>query len=283
MTAIEIAELTKYYGKFMALDNVSLKIPSGRIVGLLGRNGAGKSTLLNCLLGFLKYHGQITVQEQVVEPASVSLKEKVGFIPDVNELDDRLTVQRTLDYVKGVNPAWNEEKARKLLATCDLPLDKKVGKLSKGMKTKLYLLITLALDVNILLLDEPTLGLDIVFRQEFFNTILGDFYTPEKTLIISTHQVEEVEQILTDVIFIDHGRIVLFDEVETLMEAWRVFSLPADRAGELLEHRPLYHTQALGRASAILPRATYIEGAEVSKPSLAELFIAHVGGSHETV
>ena len=200
---IKIKNLTKYYGKLKALDNIELEIPRGRIIGLLGKNGAGKSTLMRCILGFLKHKGEIEILGKTIKRHQESVHESIAFIPDVNSLDDRLTVKQTMDYVSAINKSWNNDKATELLANSDLKQNQKVGTLSKGMKTKLYLLITLSLDVKILLLDEPTLGLDIVFRKEFFNTILGEFYDETKTIIISTHQVEEVAQILQDIIFID--------------------------------------------------------------------------------
>ena len=209
MNLIETTNLTKYYGKLKALDNVNISIPKGRIIGLLGKNGAGKSTFMRCLLGFLKHEGEITIMGETMKVHKESIHDHIAFIPDVSSLDDKLTVQQTIDYVSALNKSWNAEKANDLLTKSELPLKSKVSSLSKGMKTKLYLLITLSLDVQILLLDEPTLGLDIVFRKEFFNTILGEFYDEEKTIIISTHQVEEVAQILQDIIFIDHGRIIL--------------------------------------------------------------------------
>ena len=281
MNLIETSNLTKYYGKLKALDNVSISIPQGRIIGLLGKNGAGKSTFMRCLLGFLKHEGEIMIMGETMKVHKESIHDHIAFIPDVSSLDDRLTVQQTIDYVAALNNSWNAEKANDLLEKSELPLKSKVSSLSKGMKTKLYLLITLSLDVKILLLDEPTLGLDIVFRKEFFNTILGEFYDEEKTIIISTHQVEEVEQILQDIIFIDKGKIVLNEEIEKLKNEYSIYTVPADKIADLEAHNPRLINKTLGHVSTILSSDVEIPGAETMKPSLSDLFLEKVGGSHE--
>ena len=280
MNIAEVKNLTKYYGKLKALDEVTLSIPQGRIIGLLGKNGAGKSTLMRCLLGFLKHQGEITILGETIKSHKESIHEHIAFIPDVSSLDDRLTVRQTIDYVASLNQSWNNEKAQSLLSSSDLPLDQKVANLSKGMKTKLYLLITLSLDVKILLLDEPTLGLDIVFRKEFFNTILGEFYDESKTIIISTHQVEEVEQILQDIIFIDEGKIILNEDISELKKRLSVYTVPSDNVSELEKYKPNIINKTLGHVSAILPSETLIEGAEVTRPTLSDLFLEKVGGSN---
>ena len=278
---IKVNNLTKYYGKFKALDNVEVEIPEGRIIGLLGKNGAGKSTFMRCILGFLKHTGQINILGNSYKRHQQSIHENIAFIPDVNSLDDRLTVKQTMDYVSAINSSWNKEKAQKLLASSDLKPNKKVANLSKGMKTKLYLLITLSLDVRILLLDEPTLGLDIVFRKEFFNTILGEFYDETKTIIISTHQVEEVEQILQDIIFIDEGKIILQKNIEELKNEYSVFTVPSDQKEKLEQYNPKIISNTLGNVSAVLDSKIEIANAEVNRPTLSDLFMEKVGGSNE--
>ena len=281
-TIYRINRLTKHYGKFKALDAVNLKIGKGKIIGLLGKNGAGKSTLMRCMLGFLRHEGNVELYGGKVARRNHRIFENVAFIPDVSGLDDRLTVAQTIDYVRGVNSRWNEERAAQLFALSNLPLKKKVGKLSKGMKTKLYLLITLSLDVNMLLLDEPTLGLDISFRKEFFNTILGEFFNEERSILISTHQVEEVEDLLQEIIIIDNGRIILHEEVEALKERYRVVSLPSDRSAEILAHSPKVTSKTLGFFSAVLDSKVEIPGATYGRVNLADIFLSVVGGSNET-
>jgi len=277
--AYEVRNLSKYYRKFKALDDVSIQLGRGKIIGLLGKNGAGKSTLMRSMLGFLAHEGEVILDGQVLAHRDQRIFEKVAFIPDVSGLDDRLTVKQTMDYVRGVNPRWNEATAEKLFAISNLPLKKKVGKLSKGMKTKLYLLITLSLDVNYLLLDEPTLGLDIAFRKEFFNTILGEFFDEDKTILISTHQVEEVEDLLQEIIFIDNGKILMHEDVEVLKDRYRIVSLPADRAEEIMRHAPKSVSRTLGFISAVLDSSIEIEGATYARANLADIFMAVAGGS----
>lgn len=277
--AYEVRNLSKYYRKFKALDDVSIQLGRGKIIGLLGKNGAGKSTLMRSMLGFLAHGGEVILDGQVLAHRDQRVFEKVAFIPDVSGLDDRLTVKQTMDYVRGVNPRWNEATAEKLFAISNLPLNKKVGKLSKGMKTKLYLLITLSLDVNYLLLDEPTLGLDIAFRKEFFNTILGEFFDEDKTILISTHQVEEVEDLLQEIIFIDNGKILMHEEVEVLKDKYRIVTLPADRAEEITRYAPKSLSRTLGFVSAVLDSSIEIEGATYARANLADIFMAVAGGS----
>ncbi len=278
---IKVNNLTKYYGKFKALDNIDLEIPQGRIIGLLGKNGAGKSTFMRCLLGFLKHKGEIEILGKTIKRHRESIHEDIAFIPDVNSLDDRLTVKQTMDYVSAINSSWNNDKAEELLANSDLKPNQKVATLSKGMKTKLYLLITLSLNVKILLLDEPTLGLDIVFRKEFFNTILGDFYDEDKTIIISTHQVEEVEQILQDIIFIDEGKIILQQNIEELKSEYSIFTVSSDQREKLEQYNPKVINKTLGQVNALLDSKIEITDAKVTRPSLSDLFLEKVGGSNE--
>lgn len=282
-TYITINELSKYYGKFRALKNIDLNIAKGKIIGLLGKNGAGKSTLMRCMLGFLNYSGEIEIMGKSVKNHREKLHDHIAFIPDVNCLDDSLTVQQTIDYVSALNDSWNQQKAERLLQNSKLPLKRKVARLSKGMKTKLYLLITLSLEVDILLLDEPTLGLDIVFRKEFFNTILGEFFNEEKTILISTHQVEEVEHILQEIIFIDEGEIILQKDVEELKNEYAIFTLPSERRSELEIHQPNVINLTLGNVSALLKRDIKIPEAKLSRPVLSDIFIEKVGGKNEEI
>jgi len=279
----QIRNLTKFYGKTKALDNVSLSLDQGKIIGLLGKNGAGKSTLMRCMLGFLAHEGEVLLNDRVIKHREHHVFNQVAFIPDVSGLDDRLSVQQTIDYIKGVNPCWNDATAEKLLSISNLPLKRKVGKLSKGMKTKLYLLITLSLDVSFLLLDEPTLGLDIAFRKEFFNTILGEFFAENKTIFISTHQVEEVEDLLQEIIIIDNGKVILHEEVDKLKDRFRIVSLPVEDASRLMVHNPKLISRSLGFVTAVLPSDIEIEGAQYGRANLADIFLALVGGSNETV
>lgn len=273
---ININGLTKDYKQVRALENVDLKIPRGRIVGLLGKNGAGKSTLLKCLLDFLKYDGDIAFFGKSTKEWKHKLHTKVAFIPDVSGLDPRLTVQETIDYTAGMNPTWNWEKAERLFAKSELPRDQKVKTLSKGMKTKLYLMLTLAKDVDILLLDEPTLGLDIVFRKEFYDLLLGEFFDDDKTVVISTHQVAEVENILQDVIFIDHGHVKLHEDLNALKNSWSVIEVPADKKDDLMAFKPKSTSTSLGKVRGLVEGKIDLPGANYAVPSVSDIFVAVV-------
>ncbi|HPI25486.1 MAG: ABC transporter ATP-binding protein [Candidatus Cloacimonetes bacterium] len=279
----EIDKVCKNYGKFQALDDVSFTLPWGKIVGLLGKNGAGKSTLMRCMLGYLKHEGKVSLDGMELKHRDHRVFNQVAFIPDISGLDDRMTVKQSWDYIKDMNPHFNNDRAERLLAKSNLPMNKKVGKLSKGMKTKLYLLLTLSLDVRYLLLDEPTLGLDIAFRKEFFNIILGEFFDEQRTIFISTHQVEEVEDILQEIIFIDKGKIILNEEVEALKQRLHVITIPADRIGELEAHKPKVINSTLGFVSAVVDAKVEIEGAIYNRPKLADIFMEYVGGNNEAV
>jgi len=279
----EIDKVCKNYGKFQALDDVSFTLPWGKIVGLLGKNGAGKSTLMRCMLGYLKHEGKVSLDGMELKHRDHRVFNQVAFIPDISGLDDRMTVKQSWDYIKDMNPHFNNDRAERLLAKSNLPMNKKVGKLSKGMKTKLYLLLTLSLDVRYLLLDEPTLGLDIAFRKEFFNIILGEFFDEQRTIFISTHQVEEVEDILQEIIFIDKGKIILNEEVEALKQRLHVITIPTDRIGELEAHKPKVINSTLGFVSAVVDAKVEIEGAIYNRPKLADIFMEYVGGNNEAV
>ena len=278
---IKIVSLTKFYKKFMALNDISLSLKRGRIVGLLGRNGAGKSTLMRCILGFLRYNGDIFIQDELLSHADFNIFNNIGFIPDVNELDERLTVSETIEYISGIHPKWNQGMADKLISISDLPLKKKVKKLSKGMRTKLYLLITLSLDVDILLLDEPTIGLDIVFKKEFYDIILSEFFDSNKLIIISTHQIEEIENLIQEIIFIHEGRLLLHDDVDILKSKYNMVTLPIERSSELEPHNPIYKKSSLGLVSGLLKSDITIDGASYLRPTIVELFLGATGGCNE--
>jgi len=273
---INISGLTKDYKQVRALEGVDLNIPRGRIVGLLGKNGAGKSTLLKCLLDFLHFEGDVAFFGKSLKEWKYDLHTRVAFIPDVSGLDPRLTVQQTIDYVAGMNPTWNADKAERLFAKSELPRNQKVKTLSKGMKTKLYLLLTLAKDVDVLLLDEPTLGLDIVFRKEFYDLLLGEFFDESKTVIISTHQVAEVENILQDVVFIDHGKVKLHQAVDILKKDWSIVEVSADREHELMAFNPKATSRSLGKVRGLVEGDIILSDATIAVPSVSDIFVAVV-------
>jgi len=295
---IHIKNVTKYYlksnnlfksifkrktNKTLALQDVSLNIKKGRIVGLLGLNGAGKSTLMRCVLGFLKYTGEIQITDKTLTHLDHEIFNHVAFIPDVSEIDDRLTVEQTIEYVRGIHPKWNQERADKLIEISKLPLKSLVKALSKGMRTKLYLLITLALDVDVLLLDEPTIGLDIAFKKEFYNTILGEYFDDNKLIIISTHQIEEIEFLLQEIVFLHEGKVLLHKEIDELKSEYQIVSLPVERSSELEALNPLYKSNSLGHVSGLFASDVKIEGATYSRPQIADIFLGMTGGANEPV
>lgn len=275
---IEIKDLTKNYKTITALKHIDLNIPTGKIIGLMGKNGAGKSTLLKCMLGLLRYEGSISVFGKQINEWKHELYGRIAFIPDVSGLDPRLTVRQTIDFTAAVNESWNWDKSERLFAKSDLPCDQKVGTLSKGMKTKLYLLLTLSKDVDVLLLDEPTLGLDIVFRKEFYDLLLGEFYDETKTVIISTHQVAEVENILQDVIFIDQGEVLLNESVDDLKTAWKIIEVPQSQEDTLMTYNPKVVTKTLGSVRGLIEGTAEIPGAKFMMPGLSEIFVALTQG-----
>lgn len=278
---IKTSGLIKDYGRLRALQGVELRLERGRIVGLLGKNGAGKSTLLKCLLGLLRYEGHIEVLGKDLKEWKHELYGRVAFIPDVSGLDPRLSVQQTLDYSAGINPGFDTKKAQRLFARSELPCAQKVGTLSKGMKTKLYLLLTLSRDADILLLDEPTLGLDIVFRKAFYDLLLGEFFDESKLVLISTHQVAELENILDEAVFIDRGRILLHESLEVLKGRWSLVELPASREAELMELKPKALSRSLGRVRGLVENAAAPAGARVEAAGLSDIFVAMVNPEGE--
>ncbi|MBT6036136.1 MAG: ABC transporter ATP-binding protein, partial [Kordiimonadaceae bacterium] len=202
---ISAKSLNKSFGKFEALKDVNVTIDKGQIVGLIGSNGAGKTTLINALLGLSSYEGELSVLGLDPHSQRDELMKEVCFISDVATLPGWIKVEQAVDFVGGVHKSFNREKALGFLSQTSIPLDKKVSKLSKGMVVQLHLALIMSIDAKILVLDEPTLGLDIIYRKTFYDQLLEDYFDEERTIIITTHQVDEIENILTDVIFIKDG------------------------------------------------------------------------------
>src|SRR3954463_1475938 len=209
MTVIEARGLRKGFGSTIALDGVDLRVEERRIVGLIGPNGAGKTTALNAMLGLTQFQGELRVLGRDPWAQRDDLMRDVCFISDVAVLPRWITVSQALDYVAGVHPRFHRPKAEEFLAKTTVGRDRKVRELSKGMVTQLHLAIVMAIDAKLLVFDEPTLGLDIIFRKQFYDSLLTDYFDRGRTIILATHQVEEIEHVLTDLMFIDRGRIVL--------------------------------------------------------------------------
>src|SRR5215470_2784050 len=231
MTAvIEARGLTKAYGATRALDGVSFSVEPGRIVGLIGPNGAGKTTALKAILGLTPFAGELRVFGLDPRSQRDALMRDVCFIADVAVLPRWLRVAQAVDFVEHVHPRFDRSIAENFLAKTDIKLDSRVGQLSKGMVTQLHLALILAIDARLLVLDEPTLGLDLLYRRQFYDTLLNDYFDKERTILLTTHQVEEVEQLFTDIIFINHGRLALSSSVEDLGSRYVQLTVAAEQA-----------------------------------------------------
>ena len=276
-TIIEARGLTKNYGDTQALRGVDLNVQPGRIVGLIGPNGAGKTSLIKAVLGLTSFHGELKVVGRDPRTERDALMNEVCFIADVAVLPRWIKVSQALDFVAGVHPRFDRKRAEEFLAKTDIRMDRKVRQLSKGMVTQLHLALILAIDARLLVLDEPTLGLDLLFRRSFYDNLLNDYFDKERTILVTTHQVEEIENIRTDVLFIHHGKIVLDSPMESLGDRFTQL-VPApgnvERARAL---KPIQERDVFGRAAMLFDGARREELAalgEVRTPSVADLFVA---------
>jgi len=274
---IDAQGISKSYGKKIALDNVSLKIPAGRIVGLIGPNGAGKTTLLKGILGLASVEGRLQVLGLNPFTDRVKLLENVSFIADTAILPHWIKVSEALDYVAGVHPKFNREKAMVFLAKTNIALDSKVKSLSKGMVTQLHLALIMAIDSKLLVLDEPTLGLDIIYRKQFYEALLNDYYDSQKTILITTHQVEEIEGLLTDLIFINDGKILLEVAMDEIPNIFTELQVDLSTKEAALALKPMHVRTTLGGFSMVFENASVDELGTLGKvttPSVADLFVA---------
>jgi len=281
MACIEARGLRKTYGSATALDGVDLRIEEGRIVGLIGPNGAGKSTALNAILGLTPYQGELTVLGRDPWTQRDLLMQDVCFIADVAVLPRWMRVSQALDYVEGVHPRFDRAKAEAFLAKTTIRASAKVSQLSKGMVTQLHLALVMAIDAKLLVLDEPTLGLDLLYRKSFYDTLLNDYFDAGRTIVVTTHQVEEIQDILTDVMFINRGRIVLDCSMEAFASRYvELMALP-EHAPAARALGPIHERQVFGRAILLfdgVPREQLAPLGELRTPSIADLFVAVIGG-----
>jgi ABC-2 type transport system ATP-binding protein len=277
MLRIDAHGLRKAYGATVALDGVDLAVGEGRIVGLIGPNGAGKSTALQILLGLTPYEGQLRVLGLDPWTQRDRLMAEIAFIADVAVLPRWMRVWQAMDYMEGVHPRFDRAKAEGFLGKTDIRRTSRVRELSKGMAAQLHLALVMAIDARLLVLDEPTLGLDLLYRKQFYDALLNDYFDDQRTIVVSTHQVEEIEHILTDVVFLDRGRVALDATMEAI-EGRFVEVLVGP--GELSTARslgPLHERQVFGRALLIfdgVARERLAPLGEVRTPSLADLFVA---------
>ena len=280
MSCIEARGLTKVYGQTIALDGVDLKVEEGRILGLIGPNGAGKSTALNAILGLTPYQGELTVLGRNPWTQRDLLMRDVCFIADVAVLPRWMKVSQALDFVAGVHPRFDRAKAEAFLAKTDIKRRSRVRELSKGMVTQLHLALVMAIDAKLLVLDEPTLGLDILYRKAFYDTLLNDYFDHSRTIVVTTHQVEEIEHVLTDVMFINHGRIVLSSSMEDFETRYAEVMVTPERVGEARALGPIHERQVFGRSILLfdgVDRERLATLGDVRTPGIADLFVAVMG------
>jgi len=277
MAVIEARGIRKAFGTTMALDGVDLSVEEGRIVGLIGPNGAGKTTALNAILGLTQYQGQLTVLGRDPWTARAELMRDVAYIADVAVLPRWIRVSQLLDYAGGVHPRFDRAKAEGFLARTSIRRNARVRELSKGMVTQLHLALVMAVDARLLVLDEPTLGLDILYRKQFYDSLLNDYFDRSRTILVTTHQVEEIQDVLTDVVFINRGRIVFNSSMEQFESRYLEVVVRPDRLAAARALRPIHERQLLGRSVLLVEGADREQLAalgEVRKPSLADLFVA---------
>ena len=274
---IEARGLKKAYRTTHALEEVSFSVAPGRIVGLIGPNGAGKTTALKSILGLTRFDGELRVLGFDPRSQRNELMRDVSFIADVAVLPGWMRVSQALDLVAGVHDRFNLSRAQEFLRRTDIRLRSRVRELSKGMVTQLHLALILAIDARLLVLDEPTLGLDLLYRRQFYDTLLNDYFNNERTILITTHQVEEVENLFTDVIFINHGRVVLDSPVEGLAERFVQVTVTPDHVEQARALQPFYEREVFGRTAMIFegrPRSELAALGEIRTPSIADLFVA---------
>lgn len=274
---VEAKSLRKNYGNFTALDGVDLTIPKGAISGLIGPNGAGKTTTLKALIGLCDVEGELIVAGQDPRVSRHKLMENVCFIADVGILPKWLKVSSVIDYVEAVHPRFDRKKVEKFLSTTDIPANKRIKNLSKGMVTQLHLALVMAIDVELLVLDEPTLGLDIIYRKEFYDRLLNDFYDENRTIIVSTHQVEEIETLLSHLVFINKGKIVLDSLMSDLPSIYTEVLVDADKIAQADSLQPINVRELLGKKSYTyesVPIEQLAVLGELRTPSVADLFVA---------
>lgn len=281
---ISANNLSKKFGAFTALQGASFSIPKGRIVGLIGANGAGKTTLLNAILGLSSCDGDLTVLGLDPKKDRDALMQDVCFIADVATLPKWMKVSDVLDYVEGVHPKFNRSTAEAYLARTTVPMNRKVKALSKGMTVQVHLAVVMSIDAKLLVLDEPTLGLDIIFRKNFYSDLLEEYFDGERTILITTHNVEEIEHILSDVLFIRDGQIVLDEEMETLSNSFVELMCDRGKEAEAIALGPIAQGASFGKKTFVykdVERDSLKALGETRRLGLADIFVATVGSGKE--
>ena len=280
MACIEARGLYKAFGSTVALNGVDLRVEEGRVLGLIGPNGAGKSTALNAILGLTPYSGQLSVLGRDPWTERDQLVSDVAFISDVAVLPRWIKVTQLLDYVGGVHPRFDRAKAEHFLAKTNIHPWSKVRQLSKGMVTQLHLALVMAIDAKLLVLDEPTLGLDILVRKQFYDSLINDYFDRSRTIVVTTHQVEEIQDVLTDVMFINRGRIVFSTSMEDFETRFLEVMVHPEQAAAARALRPIHERQVFGRSILLYDggdRGQLAALGDVRTPSIADLFVALMG------
>ena len=279
---VSASNVSKSFGNVHAVDHVSFEIEKGRIMGLIGPNGAGKTTLLKAVLGLTDFEGELSVLGLDPFRQRKELMQNICFIADVAVLPRWIRVYQLLDFVEATHPNFSRSRAEELLAQTKIMSRSKVRELSKGMVTQLHLSIITAIDAKFLILDEPTLGLDIIFRKEFYANLLNDYFDGERTILITTHQVEEIENLLTDIMFINDGKILLDASMESLSEQYVELMTSGDDAEKARGLGPIAERDVFGKKIMLFDGVDRqnLEGlGEIHKPSVADLFVAKVMGA----
>ena len=279
---IDARELTKTYGKHTALDRATFTVKSGRIVGLIGPNGAGKTSALRAILGLTAYKGHLRVLDREPFTDRTAVMQDACFIADVAVLPSWLRVDQAIDFVAGIHPRFRRDRALALLAKTQVTGRRRMRELSKGMKTQVHLALTMAIDAKLFVLDEPTLGLDILARRAFYDALVNDYMDDTRTILITTHQVEEVENLLTDVIFIDKGRIVLDSSLESIATRYAAVAVAEDQLVAARGHKPFHERRTLGKTVLYFETPDFdglAQFGEVLTPSVSDLFVAKLSGS----
>jgi len=280
MACIESRGLRKAFGTTIALDGIDLRVEEGHILGLIGPNGAGKTTALNAILGLTPYEGQLSVLGHDPWSERDQLMQDVCFIADITVLPRWARVSQLLEYVAGVHPRFDRAKAESFLAKTTIQRTSRVRELSKGMVTQLHLALIMAIDAKLLVLDEPTLGLDILYRKQFYDSLLNDYFDRKRTIVIATHQVEEVEHVLTDVIFVDRGRIIFNRSTEEVESRYLEVMVHPDKAAAANALKPMQERQVFGGSILLfedVDRQQLATLGDVRTPSITDLFVAVIG------
>lgn len=273
---ISIKELNKTYGADHVVNDVTLTISAGQILGLVGPNGAGKTTCLQSILGLTDYEGEVDVLGFNPKTQRTQMLNEVAYIADVAVLPKWITAEQAIQYMAGVHPNFDSEKAKQFLAKTNIKLSSKVKTLSKGMVTQLHLALILAVNAKVLILDEPTLGLDILTRRQFYQHLLEDFYTEEKCIIVTTHQIEEIEHILTDVAFIQQGKVVLAESTDNIKERFKLVAVGQEQVEQANALEPLFSQSLMGMTTMLFDKASASDLSQfdtVKTPTLADVFV----------